>query len=98
MTTTQPHKRGVVYVTLKEYLAKLEAIEATATEERRREVPSMAALAKVAGVEPMTLSRWVTGKIKATNHSTAGAIIQALRARGFDTKIEDILAYREVES
>lgn len=97
MTPTPPHKRGVMYVTLKEHLARLEAIESTKPEHQRTPVPSMAHLARVAGIAANTMSRWVTGETESTTHSIVGAVISELRARGFNTDIGDILAYREVE-
>lgn len=91
-------KRGVVYVTLKEYLARLEALESTKPLEQRRDVPSMAQLARLAGVHPMTISRWVTGETKSTDHHVMSVIIDELQARGFDTDLTDLLTYRRIES
>jgi hypothetical protein len=84
-----------VYVVLKEYLARLETLEATKPDGQRRVVPSMATLARAAGVHPMTISRWVTGETKATTHSLLASVIETLRAHEFDTEIGDILAYRQ---
>lgn len=82
-------------VTLKSYLADLEERELAKPREQRREVPSMAALARAAGVHPMTLSRWVTGETKTTNHEIVAVIIEELRGRGFNTSLSDIVAYRQ---
>lgn len=95
MSTHPTEKRGVVYVTLKEHLAHLEAIETSKPSDQRRKVPSMAVLARLAGIEPNTMSRWSRNEIGASNHKTLNVIISELRARGFPADISDILAYRE---
>jgi hypothetical protein len=80
-------------VTLKEYLARLESIESVKPEGQRREVPTLSDLAAAAGIHPMTMSKWISGRIGATNHRTSGAIIMELRQRGFPAEVADILAY-----
>lgn len=85
----------MLYVALKEYLAGLEARESTRPPAHRRDVPTMSDLARVAGINKQTMSRWVGGQIKSTNHQTAGAIIAELRRRGFATEVGDILGYSE---
>lgn len=87
-----------MYVILKEYLARLETLEATKPDDQRKEVPSMATLARAAGVHPMTISRWVTGETKATTHALVASVIDTLREYGFETQLTDILNYRREDN
>jgi transcriptional regulator with XRE-family HTH domain len=95
MSPDQSQKSGIVYVTLKAHLTNLEEIESTKPPTERRDVPSMAQLAQLAGVTPNTIARWARNEIESTTHRTLARIISELRARGFDTNLTDILAYRE---
>ena len=83
-----------VYVTLKEYLERIKALERTRTREERRTVPTIIELAQAAEVETNTMSRWINGGITSTNHRVLAAVLNELHRRGFDTSIADILAYR----
>ena len=80
-----------MHVTLKEHLAKLEVEESTKPTEERRPVPSMAFLARRAGIAPNTMSRWATNKTEATTHKIVDAVIRELRGRGFNTDLCDLL-------
>lgn len=91
----QRGQEGVLYVKLGPYLETLENEERLRPEAMRREVPTMKELAQAAGITPVSLSRLVRGKIKSLNFDTGAAIIAELRRRGFDTDVDDILAYAE---
>lgn len=94
MLSSEVGEVGVMFVTLKSYLEEIAQIEKTKPVERRREVPTMAELAKAAGIHPMTMSRWVNGITQTTNHNTVATIIHQMRCRGFSTDISDLMAYR----
>lgn len=83
----------MIKVCLKEYLERLHAIEVMSGKKKRREVPSMDGLAKLAGIHRVTLNRIANNHGKALKFDTASAIIKALRDLGFDTQVSDLIKY-----
>jgi DNA-binding Xre family transcriptional regulator len=86
-------QQGVIIITLKSYLDRL------AEEERvkvgtQRQVPSFSDLADVAGVDRATISRLASGGFKSLTLKVLVAILDELNRRGFETSLEDIVAYR----
>lgn len=94
MMRNEERKEGAMYVRLGVYLEGLEASERTMPEGKRRDVPTMKELAEAAGINPVTLSRLVTGKIGSLNLKIGAAILDELNRRGFNATPNDILAYR----
>ena len=84
-------------VTLERHLAILKESERAKPKEQRRRVPSYAALAIAAGVDTATISRLARGEIESLKLQTGAAILDELRARGFDSDLNDILAYKPKE-
>lgn len=82
-------------VTLKSYLARLEDEERFKPEAARREVPNIGELAKDAGISRVQMQRVVSGDISSLKLTVGSGIISALRKRGFDTDVSDILEYRD---
>ena len=80
-----------MYVALKEYLAQVEALEATRPIEQRRPVPSIVELAKVVGIHPITMSDIANNHVIRFNLNTGAAIIDEMRRRGFSMEVSDLL-------
>lgn len=93
------HERegGTMYINLGPYLEKLETLERTKPEGQRRDVPTMRELARAAGVNPVSLSRLVTGKVQSLNLAIGAAILDELNKRGFSAGPADILGYQAPE-
>lgn len=94
--TPQPGS-GKMRVTLKSYLERLRELEGARPEGQRRSVPSIRELAREIEVNPATLSNVVNNHTELLNLEMGSRIIRALRRRGFDTGVSDILAFIEGE-
>ncbi len=84
-------------VTLKSYLTRLEEGEARRPEDQRRPVPQLDELAAEIGVHRVTLSNIVNNKGELFNLRLGARIIAALRRRGFEADVADVLAYEPIE-
>jgi DNA-binding Xre family transcriptional regulator len=93
MDQAQPLE-GSLYVTLKSYLERLEALERSKPAAQRRHVPGMDELARAVGIHPVTLSKIANSHIRQLNLETGGKIIAALRRYGFAMSVSDLIAYR----
>ena len=82
-------------VKLKSYLATLEDVERFKPEAERRDVPTVTALAKDAGISRIQMQRIVGGDIQSLKLAVGAGIIRALRDRGFQTDVDDLLEYRD---
>ena len=89
---------GTVYVTLRAYLDRVDAMEKGRPAEQRRRIPTMEELARDVGIHPVTLSNIANSNIQQLNLKTAGRIIWSLRRRGFQMDVSDLLAYGEPEA
>lgn len=89
--------RGVMYITLNQYLAQLKNRERSKPEEKRRQVPSIVALAEAIGIHPITLSNIANNNITRFNLETGAAIINEMRRRGFPMEAADLITYRAAE-
>ena len=87
-----------MYITLKSYLDRLEALERSRPASQRRDVPSIGELAKELGIHRVTLSNIANGNIRQLDLETGGRIITALRRRGFEMDVSDMIAYRPPEA
>jgi protein-disulfide isomerase-like protein with CxxC motif len=81
----------VIQVNLKEHLTALEQAEYAKPINQRRQVPTIADLARALGINRTILYNWATQKYESTRHDILGVIINALSASGFPTTIEDLL-------
>ena len=97
MTSTDQNQKGVMYIQLGPYLETLQTIERTKPHSEQRKVPTMKELAQAAGINPVSLSRLVTGKIGSLNFKIGASILDDLNQRGFPTTPNDILAYHPPE-
>jgi hypothetical protein len=88
----------MMYPTLKSYLARIEEEERTKPETRRRPVPTVADLARAAGVTPQAIYKIINGGITAMSFATGGAILAEFRRRGFPTQVGDLIGYADAES
>lgn len=84
----------MVYIALQEYLGKLKAQEQRRPEEQRRAVPTIADLAEDVAMHPTSLSRLVNGHVKQLPLDTADAIIKAMRRRGFNMVMTDLIDFQ----
>lgn len=82
-------------VRLKEYMTVLEAREILREEGEPKDVPSLSDLAAAAGVTFQTMSRLANNHGKQLSLELLSAVIAEFRRRGFDTRIEDVLAYED---
>jgi hypothetical protein len=80
-----------VRVALDHYLASLEASETAKLPEKRRQVPSVAELAKAAGINRATLYNLIGNKTRSVNLDVLGAVVSELRQRGFEVDISDVI-------
>jgi hypothetical protein len=85
---------GSLYITLKSYIERLEALERSKPPAQRRHVPGMEELARVVGIHPVTLSNIANSHIRQLNLETGGKIIAALRHYGFQMSVSDLIAFR----
>lgn len=80
---------------LGEYLERLRAIEVLKDGGNPGMVPNYTELAEEAGLVYQTVSRLVNNHHSRLDLETMGKVIKALRKRGFDTKVSDLLIYEE---
>jgi hypothetical protein len=97
MTKRSSEEVGAMYITLKDYLQKMESLERTRPAELRREVPSIVSLAEAVGIHPVTLSNIANNNIIRLNLKTSAAIIDEMRRRGFPMDASDFVSYRPPE-
>src|SRR4051794_3822179 len=88
---------GSMYITLKSYLGHLEALERSKPVGGRRAVPTIGELAEELGIHRVTLSNIINGNIQQLDLKTGGRIITAMRRRGFEMDVTDMIAYRPPE-
>lgn len=86
-----------MYISLRSYLNRLDAIEKSKPEGQRKRVPSMEELAKMVGIHPVTLSNIANSNIRQLNLETGGRIIGAMRSFGFPMSVTDLIEYREAD-
>ena len=82
-------------ITLKSYLASLEKEEHFKPETERREVPTVTALAREAEISRAQLHKIMANDTKSLKFDVGDRIIRAIRYRGFDMQISDLLEYRD---
>lgn len=87
-----------MYITLKEYLARIETLEQSKPQSQRREVPTIVALAESIGIHPITLSNIANNRVTRFNLDTGAAIIDEMRRRGFPMEGSDLITYRPATS
>jgi DNA-binding Xre family transcriptional regulator len=83
-----------MYVTLKTYLERLETFERSKPKDQRSHIPSLRELAKDVGIHEVTMNNIANNNIRQLNLDTGAQIITALRRRGFNFDVSDLLAYR----
>jgi DNA-binding Xre family transcriptional regulator len=86
-----------MYITLKTYLERLETFERSKPKDQRHHIPSLRELAKDVGIHEVTMNIIANNNIRQLNLDTGAQIITALRRRGFDVGVSDLLAYRAPE-
>lgn len=82
-------------IKLRSYLADLAEDERALPPIKRRDVPTMTALAEEAGVSRVQLQRVAANEVKSVKLEIVGNIIKALRKRGFRTEVSDLLDYKD---
>ncbi|MCB0163778.1 MAG: helix-turn-helix domain-containing protein [Anaerolineae bacterium] len=82
-------------VTFKQYLNKLEAEESVLPKEQRRDIPSITSLADEVGISRVQLQRLVSNETEGIKFELGGNIIKAMRKRGFEMNVSDLLEYYE---
>jgi DNA-binding Xre family transcriptional regulator len=80
-------------VTLKQHLENLATHERVRPREQRREVPSLTALAQSINVSRQMLSLIANGGVQQLDLDVLARVITELHNRGFETQINDLLAY-----
>lgn len=87
----------MLQVILKEYLAKLERLERKKAIELQRDVPTMSDISRESGISFPTINRLANGHAKHLNLDTGNRIIKAVRKRGFNMEIENLLKFTSDE-
>lgn len=82
-------------ITLKSYLAELEKEEQFRPATKRRDVPTITALAKEIGVSRAQFHKMLANQTKSLKLDIADNIIKAMRERGFNMDVSDLLEYRD---
>ena len=90
---TIEHKGGTMHVAFREYLTSIEKNVRAKPPGERRYVPTLGEIANTIGINQVTLSKLMSGKIRALNLDTGGKIIQTMRSYGFDMTERDLLVY-----
>lgn len=82
-------------VKLKEYLERLKAEESILPVEKRRDIPSITALADEIGISRVQLQRLVSNETEGIKFDVGGKLIKVMRQRGFKMDITDLLEYHD---
>ncbi|MCB0182120.1 MAG: helix-turn-helix domain-containing protein [Anaerolineae bacterium] len=82
-------------VILKHYLDRLQYEEAFKPETERKPVPTITELANDISITRQQLHRIVGDDIKSLKLDVADDIIKAMRRRGFEMEVKDLLEFRE---
>jgi hypothetical protein len=85
----------MVHINLKPYLEELQVRQAGKSAEQRRSVPTLSEISKDAQIHYTTLSRMANYHTKRLDFKTAEKIIRAVRGRGFDMQMSDLITFRE---
>lgn len=93
MASEQTHEEGVMFIRLQAYLAELEAQEANKPPGAQRPIPTVADLARDIGMSHQGLSNIIKNDVKQLSLETGAKIIAAMRARGFQMEVSDLIAY-----
>ena len=83
-----------VRIALKHYLDTVAYEEGFKPKKDRREIPTITALAGDIGITRSQLHRILSNEVKSLNLDIADKVITAMRLRGFDMAITDLLDYR----
>ncbi len=86
--------KGYMYVKLDSYLRELRAVERRLPKEQRRDVPTMAELAKSVGISKRWMSDLVRGRAKSLTLELGGAILTEMHRRGFRMEPNDLLGFK----
>lgn len=78
-------------ITLKEHLMELQVEENQKPAHRRKHVPELQELAEDVGISVPTISRLVNNRTRYIDSQMIDNIVKAMRGRGFDTRLEDIV-------
>jgi DNA-binding Xre family transcriptional regulator len=82
-------------ITLNSYLARLKDEQNFKSPEQRLHVPNITELAEDIGLSRPQMQRIASSNIQSLKLNVGSDIIRSLRNRGFDTKVNDILDYRD---
>lgn len=88
----------MLQVVLKEYLARLEREERRKPVEAQRRVPTMSDISRECGISFPTINRIANGHAKHLNLDTGNRIIKAVRERGFQMEIKNLLIFMPDEN
>lgn len=91
--TTYIQQEGNLYITFAGYLEELRAQERQKPPGQRREVPTLADLAPIVDLHPVTFTNVANGKIKLLNLEVARRALDELWRRGFRPQLTDFLKY-----
>lgn len=90
---TIERKGGTMHVVFREYLTQIEKAERAKPPGERRYIPTLGEIATSIGINQVTLSKLMSGKIRALNLDTGGKIMQTMRQYGFEMTERDLVAY-----
>ena len=81
----------MILVNLSEHLAALKVAEAQKLPSLRRPVPSIATLAREAGIGRTTLYQIASNSVQSINRHILTSVIKSLRKRGFPVSVSDLI-------
>lgn len=89
------HKKpeGTMYIVFAAYLEGLKSQERQKPPNDRREVPTLAELARVVDLHEVTFTNTANGKIKLLNLEVTRKALDELWRRGFNPQLTDFLKY-----
>jgi hypothetical protein len=82
-----------MHIVFRDYYTSVEAAERAKPPGERRYVPTLGEIADAIGINQVTLSKLMSGRIRALNLDTGGKIIQTMRRYGFEMTERDLLVY-----
>ena len=90
MNSTKKTRRMTLRVVLREYLLRLQVAEFDKPLDQRRTIPTIADIARAAGVSRAAMSYLASGKANCANLTNLAAAVEILRLKGFNTELMDL--------
>ena len=86
-------EEGALFITFGAYLDSLKAQQGLLPPADRRHVPTIRELARSIGIHEVTLTNISNGRIKQLDLQKTRLILDEMRRRGFDMRLDDFIKY-----